>query len=133
MLPIVRGGFVVEDGLTLTDVFEMAHVSKDDALVVIDTDRADTVADSVKKFQFVHRLANTPGTVIEGFPTPLKNAVVRMVDVGVVIRNTDGARVYAPSNKRHLPTLYAPTNSDGCFAAFGPEIVARLAVYGVCV
>ena len=115
--------FVVEEGLTLASLFDSVGVGITGAMTVIDTDCLDTATGSFVKFQKVLSMLQSPGTVVEGQPTPLTGAVLRMSGVGIVIRNTDGVRVWpAPGS---LPTIYAPTNGHDIYAALAPDLVAR--------
>ena len=122
-LPTLHASFVIEEGLTLSHVFDAAC---EDALIVVDTDRLDTAAGSMSKFHDVLTMLQTPGKVVEGWPTPLKGGLLRMNNVGVVVRDAQGERVWPPP--RTLPTLYAPVNNHGMYAAIGPDVVARLCV-----
>tara|TARA_X000000368_G_C22551054_1_gene502143 strand:- start:48 stop:497 length:450 start_codon:yes stop_codon:yes gene_type:complete len=115
----VHGTFVVEEGLTLADVFD----PNDRLGVVIDIDRRDTAAESVQVFV----------TMLQGLHDSFERrrgmrrtgAVLRMADVGVVLRNKDGVRVWAPEGESPLPTLYARIQDGAMFASFGPNVVAR--------
>lgn len=116
----VYGGFVVEEGLTLTDVFDSADA--DLFCLMLDIDRCDTAAASTQKFQLI--LCDLHEALKRRCGTHPKGAVLRMTNVGVVLRNEDGERVWAPEGEKPLPTLYAPINTGHMFASFGPNVVA---------
>lgn len=130
--PQVSSGYVYEEGLTLADVLGMAaarveHEPDSDEpqtpLMVVEVEREDTADESINKFMYAVHSCETPGCVIGGAKTPLKHAVVKMVNVGVVVRKGNGERMYHESGN---PTLYAPSNTKHLFAAFAPDVVARL-------
>ena len=123
-------GFVFQPGLTIDDVFGLVHAdtnNDDDGepIVVLDVERADSATGSIDKFMRALHMAQTPGAIIDGRVSPIRNGVVRMKDVGVVVRDAQGVRLHAPPGTPRLPTLYAPTNGSGVFAAFGGALVAK--------
>ena len=124
------GGFVVVPGLTLDDVFDLVRADSinnnndEEPIVVLDVERTDTATESIGKFMRALHMAQTPGVNLEGRVAPIRNGLVRMQDVGVVIRDAQGVRVHAPPGTPRLPTLYAPTNGNGIFVAFGRTLVA---------
>ena len=118
----VHCGFVVEEGLTLTDVFDLADVDR--LRVMVDIDRCDTADESTQTFHLM--LFKMHEALKRQCGTHPKGVVLRMRDVGVVLRNKDGERVWAPEGENPLPTLYAPINTGSMFASFGPNVVAVL-------
>ena len=118
----VRGGFVVEEGLTLADVFDSTDANR--LCVIVDIDRCDTAAASTQTFHLM--LCEMHDALKRRCGTHPKGAVLRMTDVGVVLRNGDGERVWAPEGEHPLPTLYAPIDTGYMFASFGHSVVARL-------
>lgn len=122
-------GFVVQPGLTIMDVFDKAHTDSSTPTVIIGVERTDTASGSMDKFMHALNLAKKPGISMDGYDAPIRNGIVHMKDVGVVIRDAQGVRVHAPSGTPRLPALFAPTNGNDVYAAFGDEVVARGAGY----
>ena len=86
LVPRFFGRFIVEDGLTMTDIFDRACEDAPQC-VVIDVEREDTAAGSISKFRRAFELSKKPGLSFEGWATPVAGGILRMKDVGVVIRN----------------------------------------------
>ena len=82
----VRGGFVVVEGLTLADVFDSTDANR--LCVIVDIDRCDTAAASTQTFHLM--LCEMHDALKRRCDTHPKGAVLRMTDVGVVLRNGDG-------------------------------------------
>ena len=117
----VRCGFVVEEGLTLADVVGSTDANR--LCVIVDIDRRDTAAESTQMF---HLMLCDMHDALKRRCGTRAAPVLRMADVGVVLRNGDGERVWAPEGEHPLPTLYARIDTGYMFASFGHSVVARL-------
>ena len=115
----VSAGFVVEPMLTLADVAKSAGVGRQP--VIVDVNRLDSAAASTAAFQTM--LASLMEEFEQRASRPMA-VLLRMANVGVVIRDERGVRVRAPPGVAPLPTLYAPLSTGRIYAAFGPDLVA---------
>ena len=116
-----RNTFVVDPGLKLGDL-----VSRRRLATIIDLDRCETAAGSVEVFQTM--LFSLHDELRRRRGAQRSGAMLRMADVGVVVRDRTGARVWAPEGEPSLPTLYACVDTKCMFACYGQTVVAPLRI-----
>jgi hypothetical protein len=130
-LPIPEGCFLVQDTMTVRHIYRIASMyvepeERTKGVAKLEVEREETDAESVQKFMQTLDYVETAGNEVNGRPTPIMPAVLYMQNVGIVVRNAQGGRVIPPSGTPQNPTLYAPVGGVHVYAAFGPNIVARL-------
>tara|TARA_R110002072_G_scaffold302575_1_gene486376 strand:- start:239 stop:598 length:360 start_codon:yes stop_codon:yes gene_type:complete len=113
-------GFVLDDTLVKNEIVRGAMT--DNTLVVIEVERRPTAAESITAFMNSVSICGTPGTVVEGRPTPVRGGLVKMENVGAVIRDSDGRRVNTDQN---VTLLCALNDADTIYACYG-DVVGRV-------
>ena len=112
--------------------FQVVQKSFDDVLaesmggcrqiVYVDVSREETAEESLRAFFKAVTVMHTPGIEMEGMITPIDGALLRMRNVGVVLRHPSGKRARTP-NPTELPTIYYSTKNTGrLIATFGKHV-----------
>jgi hypothetical protein len=98
-----------------------------DKLVIIQTDRRDTAKESIDAFVRTVDIVMSSGNMIQGHETPIDGALVMMKEVGVVLRDKNGKRVWCdcsdPNCRSSNATLWFAANTpDKMYATLNDHV-----------
>lgn len=117
---------MVDKTLSFDEIQRIA-TGADNQLIIIEVDREDSAAESVTKFSRAINTLTTPGNSIGEFVTPVDGGLLKMDNVGVVLRHPSGKRAKCGCPRRDcLPSLhFTPRSPDVLYATLGPHVAKK--------